>query len=92
MEEKIVSDADLLDETGAIAILWDAMACALEPSPSYVKAYKRSLTYTAPMRDSLPKRLHTAAARRIAQERFSVVDSFLDSLEYELGYGRRRSR
>ena len=53
LEEKIVSDADLLDETGAVAILWDAMACALEPSPSYDKAYERSLRMTAPVKGIL---------------------------------------
>ncbi len=85
LEEKIVSDADLLDETGAVAILWDAMACALEPGPSYDKAYERSLRMTAPMRNILPERLHTAEAKRIAQGRFAIVDAFLANLAYELG-------
>ena len=85
MEEKIVSDADLLDETGALAIVWDAMACALEPEPSYDKAYERSLRMTAPTKLTLPQGLHTVEAQRIARERFVVVDIFLQSLEYELG-------
>ena len=85
LEEKIVSDADLLDETGAMAILWDAMACALEPSPSYDKAYERSLRLTVPMRNVLPGRLHTAEAKRIALARFAVAEAFLGSLAYELG-------
>ena len=85
LEEKIVSDADLIDETGAVAILWDAMACALEPGPSYDKAYERSLRMTGPIKARLPERLHTAEARRIAQGRFAVVDAFLANLAYELG-------
>ena len=85
LEEKIVSDADLLDETGATAILWDAMACALEPDPSYDKAYERSLRMTAPMRARLLERLHTAEAKRIARGRLAIVDTFLASLAYELG-------
>ena len=89
VEEKIVSDADGLDETGAIAILWDAMACALEPGPSYEKAYERSLRLTVPLKESLPPRLHTKAAQRIAEARFSAVDTFLGSLRYELGYDEK---
>jgi putative nucleotidyltransferase with HDIG domain len=87
LEDRIVSDADLLDETGSIAILWDAMACALEPDPSYEKAYERSLRMTAPLMTSLPQRLHTSTGKRIAQRRFAVVNGFLQSLESELGRG-----
>ena len=87
LEERIVSDADVIDETGAIAILWDAMACALEPDSSYLKAYERSIRLTAPLRGSVPQQLHTAAAKRMAEEGFSIVDAFLKSLEYELGLG-----
>jgi uncharacterized protein len=88
LEEKIVSDADLLDEIGAIAILWDAMACALQPDASYEAAYKRSLKMTVPLKGSVPQRLHTAAAKRMAQERFHTVESFLGDLERELGLDR----
>jgi uncharacterized protein len=85
LEARIVSDADLLDEIGAIAILWDAMACALGPDPSYEAAYERSLRMTVPLKDSVPQRLHTSAAKKMAQERFQLVESFLKNLQYELG-------
>jgi uncharacterized protein len=85
LEAKIVSDADFLDEAGAISVLWDAMACALEPEPSYDKAYERSLRFSAGLRETLPSHLHTAEAKRIAEKRFAIIDGFLDQLREELG-------
>jgi hypothetical protein len=40
------------------------------------------------VRHSPPNQLHTAAGKRMAQERFSIVDAFLRELEYELGHDR----
>ena len=84
LEEKVVSDADLLDETGAISILWDAMACAGEDAPSYDKAYERSLRSRGNLA-ALPGRLHTVTARKILDHRLALIDSFLENLADELG-------
>jgi putative nucleotidyltransferase with HDIG domain len=85
LEAKVVSDADLLDETGAITVLWDAMACAGEDAPSYEKACDRiTRTYTK-LKVELPDRLHTPTARQILMERLLFINTFLKNLEYELG-------
>jgi uncharacterized protein len=85
LEAKIVSDADLLDETGAITILWDAMACAVEDTPSYEKACDRIRIAYSRLKVELPERIHTPSARKILVERLSFIDTFLRNLEYELG-------
>jgi len=85
LEARVVSDADLLDETGAITVLWDAMACANEDAPSYEKASDRIKKAYIKLKVRLPDRLHTPTARRILEERLSFLDTFLKNLEYELG-------
>ena len=85
LETKVVSDADLLDEIGAIMVLWDAMACAGEDAPSYEKAYDKTAKYYARLKVELPDRLHTPTARQILTGRLSFIDTFLKNLEYELG-------
>jgi uncharacterized protein len=85
LEAKVVSDADLIDETGATAVLWDAMACAREDAPSYEKVCDRTKMYYAKLKGTLPNRLHTTTAKQILSGRFLFVDTFLKNLEYELG-------
>ncbi len=85
LEAKVVSDSDLLDETGAITVLWDAMACAGEDAPSYEKAFDRISGAYERIRSRLPDRIHTQSARQILRERLSFLDTFLKNLEDELG-------
>jgi uncharacterized protein len=85
LEAIVVSDADLLDEIGAITVLWDAMACAAEDAPSYEKACDRITRAYARLKVELPDQLHTPTARQILKGRFLFIDSFLSNLEYELG-------
>lgn len=85
LEAKVVSDADLLDETGAITVLWDAMACAEEDAPSYEKACDRITRAYAKLKVELPDRLHTPTTRQILKGRLLFMNTFLRNLEYELG-------
>jgi uncharacterized protein len=85
LEEKIVSDADLLDEVGAITVLWDAMACATrDDTPSYDKVYDRIENALARLKTNHPAP-HTLTARHILTDRLSVIENFLKNLGYELG-------
>jgi uncharacterized protein len=87
LEEKIVSDADILDEVGAITVLWDAMACATrDEAPSYDKAYDRIENALTDLRNKLSgSSLHTLTARSILEDRLLFLEYFLKNLGSELG-------
>ena len=82
-ECQVVMDADLLDEVGAISVLWDAMATACEDEASYKKAYYRIKKY---YQGNMPKirRCKTDVARQEYHRRMKVLEEYLFQLEKEL--------
>jgi putative nucleotidyltransferase with HDIG domain len=85
LEAKVESDADLLDETGAMTVLWDAMAEAAKPDCSFDSAYERIATVSDKLKSSGLDAFHTATAREIALGRRRFLREFVDNLAYELG-------
>jgi putative nucleotidyltransferase with HDIG domain len=84
LEAQIVSDADLLDETGAMIVLWDSMAVGSEDIQSYTIAYERIVkAYTGLIRR--PNRFHTTSGKHFFKERVEFLGEFVGHLEYELG-------
>lgn len=85
LECQIVMDADLLDELGAIGVLWDAMATAttLGDEASYKRAYSRIRQY---LKINIPKRFRakTPEGKREYQRRMDFVQKFVAELEREL--------
>ncbi len=83
LECKIVMDADLLDEVGAVSVIWDSMATVCEEEPSYKKAYYRIKNY---YRINKPKirRCKTDAARAEYTKRMQLLESYINQLEKEL--------
>lgn len=83
LECRIVMDADLLDEVGAVGIMWDCMATALEDEASYKRAYYRIKDY---YRRNKPKirRCKTDAGRTEYMKRMNLIDGYLSQLEKEL--------
>ena len=83
LECKIVMDADLLDEIGAIGVMWDCMATALEDEASYKRAYYKIKEY---YRINKPKirRCKTDAGRAEYTKRMQAIEAFIYQLEKEL--------
>ncbi|MFW6271321.1 MAG: HD domain-containing protein [Bacillota bacterium] len=83
IESLVVMDADILDEVGAVTIIWDAMASTYEDQPSYVKAYERIKKYFSGIKEKQSK-LKTTTGKKLYIERVKIIDAFIRELEYEL--------
>ncbi len=82
IEDSILIDADMLDESGALSVLWDSMTVALEKDPSYDKVYKRTIQNYIKSSRSISL-FRTSAGKKYYCERIQFIKSFADSLEYE---------
>lgn len=83
LECRVVMDADLLDEVGAISVLWDSMATACEDSASYKKAYTRIKAFYKGNRPKI-RRCKTEVGRLEFGRRMKLLEEFLVQLEKEL--------
>ncbi len=84
LEDSILIDADLMDEAGALAVLWDSMATALEENPTYYRALERHRQYYEVLREQRAY-LKTQSGKKLFEERLSFLLQFIVNLEYELG-------
>lgn len=84
IEEKIIIDADLLDELGAMCVLWDAMDAGITKNSSYDQLYEQILERQEERKKGI-KNMKTGEGRRLYQERLDFLGSFLQNLLYELG-------
>jgi len=84
LENRIVMDADLLDELGITTLVWDAMATALEEQPGYRQALERDLAFFNHAKCKL-EQLQTPTGVRLYQERLAFWEKCLSHLRYELG-------
>jgi uncharacterized protein len=83
LESKIVMDADILDEVGAISILWDAMAAHKNGCKDYSEVYDRIKHYYGRLKVHA-QLLKTETGKRLYRERLRFISQFIDELEYEL--------
>ena len=83
-EARIVSDADLLDEMGAVTVLWDCVGMPEQQRCSYNAAYEKICGhYEQYVRDG--RKLLTAAGTDFLNERIESLGQFVRHLEFELG-------
>lgn len=84
IESFIIMDADILDEVGALSIIWDAMAVAYEQEANYNIVYQRIKEYTKELKERAIL-LRTETGLKFYLERIKLIDDFLVNMEYELG-------
>ena len=82
MELIILMEADLLDETGAMAIVWDCMAEGAETEQSFVKAYEHIINYSGKILENNP--MFTQKAKEFWSEKQKLVSEFIRYLAFDL--------
>jgi uncharacterized protein len=86
LEDRVLRDADHLDEVGALGIVWTAMNTGIE-APSYAKARERFARYDRVTAERIIAQMMTRAGRAIAEKRLEFVNAFIAQLEDELDKG-----
>lgn len=82
-EMRVLIDADLLDEVGALTALWDSMAEGAQPRQSYLKTYRR-LQLAHEKLAGKRGRMRTGEGLRLYDGNLAALDGFLTRLRYEL--------
>jgi uncharacterized protein len=78
----LLMEADILDETGAMSIVWDCMAEGMNEEQSYSKAYDHILQKTCKIINSNPMKTKTAKEYwKIKQE---LVKNFIKEYAFDL--------
>lgn len=87
LEDRVLRDADLLDETGALGIVWSCINAGQISVPSYVEARERIRQHDQPGAELVKEWMLTPTGRAIAEQRQAFVADFLQELDQEMNYG-----
>ena len=82
IELVLLMEADLLDETGAMSIVWDCMAEGGREEQSFLKTYRHMESFSGDMLSSNP--MKTKKAREIWAGKQDLYREFLRHLAYDL--------
>lgn len=84
LELIILMEADLLDETGPLSIVWDCMMEGAQEIQSFKKTYDHIINYSYKI---LNKNLMvTAKGKEYWESKQKLVHEFVMQLSYDLGY------
>ncbi|WIV11532.1 HD domain-containing protein [Proteiniborus sp. MB09-C3] len=79
----ILMEADLLDETGALAIVWDCMMEGSEQIQSFEKTYEHIKNFSDKIMRTNP--MVTAKAKEFWKEKQKLTKEFIKHLSFDLG-------
>jgi uncharacterized protein len=82
LELIILMEADILDETGALSIVWDCMMEGGQPEQSFVKTYKHIETYSYKALENNP--MQTKKAKEFWAKKQDLMREFLKQLAFDL--------
>ncbi len=83
LELLLLMEADLLDETGALSIVWDCMSEGATCEQSFQKTYEHICAYS--MKAFLRNPMVTAGAKRFWEEKRALTCEFVRQLSFDLG-------
>ena len=81
----LVMEADIMDETGALGMVWDCLYVGTKADPSYEKALEHLQQYSGAF--LLDNPMVTPLARRIWEKKQNLIHEFLDQLAEDLWLG-----
>jgi uncharacterized protein len=85
IEEKIVMDADILDEMGILSIIWDSLSTALKGDDvNYYSVHEKIKQIHQSGYAAREKELKTPTGLAFYRERVVVYEKAIANLEYEL--------
>lgn len=84
LELILLMEADLLDETGALSVIWDCMSEGLEQEQSFEKTYLHIQKYSYGIMKENP--MITPKAKVFWIEKQKLVQEFVDHLSFDLGF------
>jgi uncharacterized protein len=79
----ILFEADILDETGAMSILWDCMAEGATEGQNYKKTYEHINTSTIKILNENPMR--TRKGKEYWKNKQELIKHFMKEIEFDLG-------
>lgn len=82
IELLLLMEADLMDESGAMSVVWDCMAEGAKDSASFRSALEHIKEFTG--RDMKRNPMVTDRAKEIWSQKQSLVNVFINQLEYDL--------
>jgi HD superfamily phosphodiesterase len=90
IENRIVMDADLLDELGVTALVWDAFKTAVEEIPGYKKVLEvTQKNFQVALKERAS--LKTETGLKMYDDRLKTWNLVIENLGYELGVIERTS-
>jgi uncharacterized protein len=76
-------EADILDETGAMSIVWDCMAEGNEKEQSFKKTLDRIEKYSCKILDNNP--MVTEKAKNLWIKKLKLLQNFVKEYKFDIG-------